>query len=270
MCVLSWRMGRNPPPGTGDSEEELAAWKSKVRQPCAHGGAAALPTRLLVRMTAGLTSARLWSVAGEYLPLLGDDSRHQEVPHLRLPPQGTPPTNPLSSARISLLNDRLGPNLARPCNRWLSSLLSAVGRCVVQTEQELVKAQERIDDGTVGTYESRSAELGLDLDTRTPPRTNRTRSLTHAPACAFAAVGIPAVHVPVCNDDGGQESGAAWRGSGGEALAVLSHESRHRLCQPKPRARSRHDRALSSPPLRRRISSSEETQPTRVHTCAGT
>ena len=62
MCVLSWRMGRNPPPGTGDSEEELAAWKSKVRQPCAHGGAAALPTRLLVRMTAGLTSAWLWSV----------------------------------------------------------------------------------------------------------------------------------------------------------------------------------------------------------------
>ena len=97
-------------------------------------------------------------------------------------------------------------------------MLSAVGRCVVQTEQELVKAQERIDDGTVGTYESRSAELGLDLDTRTPPRTNRTRSLTHAPACAFAAVGIPAVHVPVCNDDDGQESGAAWRGSGGEAL----------------------------------------------------
>ena len=94
------------------------------------------------------------------------------------------------------------------------------GWCVAQTEQELVKAQERIDDGTVGTYESRSAELGLDLDTREPPHQPNTR-LTHAPVCAFAAVGIPAVHVPVYNDDG-QESGAAWRDSGGEALAPCS------------------------------------------------
>ena len=55
------------------------------------------------------------------------------------------------------------------------SLLRRCGLvCVAQTEQELVKAQERIDDGTVGTYESRSAELGLDLDTREPLPTNRT------------------------------------------------------------------------------------------------
>ncbi len=55
------------------------------------------------------------------------------------------------------------------------SLLRRCGLvCAAETEQELVKAQERIDDGTVGTYESRSAELGLDLNTREPLLTNRT------------------------------------------------------------------------------------------------
>ena len=45
MCVLSWRMGRNPPPSVGDSEEELAAWKSKVRQHCTHAEPATVSTR---------------------------------------------------------------------------------------------------------------------------------------------------------------------------------------------------------------------------------